>query len=183
MGAVVKRYKVIKNFLSKEEVKIGSHYFNLMHKRNFTNFEFTKQSNNHDCCFYSDCFTDTILMKKRKKLEKELGLELYPTYAFTRVYTYNSVLDKHLDRAACEISVTLMWDNDNTEWPIFLGGDPIITKPGDAVIYLGCELEHWREPFTGDFQIQTFLHYVNKNGPNKEWKYDKRNFAENPEVV
>ena len=76
-----------------------------------------------------------------------------------------------------------MWDNDNTEWPIFLGGDPIITKPGDAVIYLGCELEHWREPFTGDFQIQTFLHYVNKNGPNKEWKYDKRNFAENPEVV
>ena len=37
-----------------------------------------------------------------------------------------------------------------------------------------CEVEHWREEFTGDWQAQTFLHYVNKNGKNKEWFKDKR---------
>jgi hypothetical protein len=31
---------------------------------------------------------------------------------------------------------------------------------------LGCEIEHWREEFKGDWHAQTFLHYVDKNG---EW--------------
>jgi hypothetical protein len=46
-------------------------------------------------------------------------------------------------------------------------------KPGDAVIYLGCEDNHiWRENFEGDFHLQTFLHYVDKNGPNIKHAYD-----------
>jgi hypothetical protein len=47
-------------------------------------------------------------------------------------------------------------------------------EPGDAAIYLGCEVEHWREEFKGDWHAQTFLHYVDKNGLNKEWFKDKR---------
>jgi hypothetical protein len=47
-------------------------------------------------------------------------------------------------------------------------------EPGDAAIYLGCEIEHWREEFKGDWHAQTFLHYVDKNGQNKEWAKDKR---------
>jgi hypothetical protein len=37
-------------------------------------------------------------------------------------------------------------------------------EPGDAAIYSGCEIEHWREEFKGDWHAQTFLHYVDKNG-------------------
>jgi len=47
-------------------------------------------------------------------------------------------------------------------------------KPGQAVVYLGCELEHWRKEFEGDWHAQTFLHYVDANGDNKEWFLDKR---------
>jgi len=35
-------------------------------------------------------------------------------------------------------------------------------------------VEHWREEFKGDWHAQTFLHYVDKNGPNQQWARDKR---------
>ncbi|MGA7235113.1 MAG: hypothetical protein WBY44_05520, partial [Bryobacteraceae bacterium] len=38
----------------------------------------------------------------------------------------------------------------------------------------GCDCYHWREPFAGNHLAQVFLHYVDQNGPNTEWKYDKR---------
>ena len=46
---------------------------------------------------------------------------------------------------------------------------------GDAVMYRGCDIYHWREPYKeGKWQAQVFLHYVDQNGPYAEWKYDKR---------
>jgi hypothetical protein len=46
---------------------------------------------------------------------------------------------------------------------------------GDAVMYRGCDIYHWREAYKeGKWQAQVFLHYVDQNGPHAEWKYDKR---------
>ena len=174
------KYKLIKNFLSKEELEIGSYYFNLKHKKNDLEFDFN-QSNNGDSFFYADNFTETIMMRKLKRMEEETNLKLYPTYSFSRFYTYNSCLKKHRDRPSCEISVTTMWESDGTPWPIYMEGNPIEMSPGDAVIYLGCELDHWRDNFEGDYHIQSFLHYVDKEGPNKDFKYDKRDMKNNPE--
>ena len=44
-------------------------------------------------------------------------------------------------------------------------GVKINLKPGDMLIYSGCDLEHWREPFTGTECGQVFLHY-NQEGTN-----------------
>ena len=45
---------------------------------------------------------------------------------------------------------------------------------GDMLVYSGCELEHWREPFEG-ICGQVFLHYNHVNGPFAEKnKFDKR---------
>ena len=41
---------------------------------------------------------------------------------------------------------------------------PIHMKPGDMIIYRGCELKHWREPFWGKNHAQVFLHYNEKGG-------------------
>ena len=47
-------------------------------------------------------------------------------------------------------------------------GIKINLKPGDMLIYDGCELEHWREPFKGKVCAQVFLHYnINCNKSNK----------------
>jgi hypothetical protein len=89
------------------------------------------------------------------------------------MYTKFADLKKHKDRPSCEISVTVMIDSDGTNWPIFIDGTKIDLEPGDAAIYLGCEVEHWRETFDGDWHAQAFLHYVDQDGPNKDYKFDK----------
>jgi hypothetical protein len=46
-------------------------------------------------------------------------------------------------------------------------------KPGDMIIYRGCELEHWREPYWGKNHAQVFLHY-NEKGGQYDIPYDGR---------
>lgn len=41
---------------------------------------------------------------------------------------------------------------------------PIYLDPGDALIYQGINVLHWRDPFEGLFSKQVFIHYVNRNG-------------------
>jgi hypothetical protein len=55
--------------------------------------------------------------------------------------------------------------------------DPVkcLLNPGDAVIYKGCEVTHWRRKLAkGLINVQFMLHYVDKNGPYTEYKFDGR---------
>jgi hypothetical protein len=116
--------------------------------------------------------------------EKASNLKLYPTYSYARLYTdHGEELKNHRDRPACEISATITLGFEGNVWSIYMGDDEAKTVNvskidmdiGDAVMYRGCDKWHWREPyFEGKWQAQVFLHYVDQNGPHKEWKYDKR---------
>ena len=54
-------------------------------------------------------------------------------------------------------------------------GGRVDLKIGDMLIYSGCDLEHWREPFEGTVCSQVFLHYNHANGPfAKTNLFDKR---------
>ena len=55
-----------------------------------------------------------------------------------------------------------------------MDGNEINLNPGDAAIYLGCEVEHYRDVFKGDWCTQFFIHYVDKEGKNKSFEKDKR---------
>ena len=167
------KYKLIKNFLTQDEIKLLKDYCRIKHRINFDSFDFI-QNNNGDTFFYGDPLMESLMVNKLQLMEKETGLELLPTYAFWRMYSMFADLKKHKDRPSCEISVTVMIGSDGNPWPIFMDGNKIELEPGDAAIYLGCEIEHWREEFKGDWQAQCFLHYVDKNGPNKECFKDKR---------
>ena len=100
-------------------------------------------------------------------MEQKTKLKLTPAYTYARVYKKGDILERHKDRFSCEISTTLNLGGDN--WPIYVEpsgkenkkGVKVNLKPGDMLIYLGCELEHWREPFEGDECVQVFLHYNN----------------------
>jgi hypothetical protein len=187
------KYKLIKNFLNEEEIKLLTDYCRIKHRINFDSFDF-QQNDNGDTFFYGDPLMESLMVNKLNLMQEETGLELFPTYAFWRMYTVNADLKKHKDREACEVSVTVMIGSDGTKWPIYVEPDntkgyfdsnnnyypsdshgiEIDLNPGDALIYSGCELEHWRKEFKGDWHAQTFLHYVDKKGPNKEWFKDKR---------
>ena len=167
------KYKLIKNFLTKEEINLLKDYCRIKHRINFNSFDFT-QNNNGDTYFYGDPIMESLMVNKIELMKKHTGLELLPTYTFWRMYTMFANLEKHKDRESCEISVTVMLGSDGTKWPIFMEGIELNLEPGDAVVYLGCEIEHWREEFKGDWHAQCFLHYVDKNGLNREWFKDKR---------
>ena len=168
------KYKLIKNFLTESELILLQKYVKIKHRTNNTDFD-NAQIDTYDTSLYGDPIMDALLLAKKEKLEKEISLELLPTYSFWRLYTYAAELTKHTDRPSCEVSVTVMIGSCKTyEWPIFMDGTPITINEGDAVVYLGQEVEHYREEFKGDWHAQCFLHYVNKNGKNQEWEADKR---------
>lgn len=126
--------------------------------------------------FGADLSFETLLKIKKIDVEKVTGLELIPTYSFARLYKTGNELQKHKDRPSCEISVTIkLGDTKNFNWPIYINGTPVTLDDGDAVIYKGCEVEHWREKHTvpNYFLGQVFLHYVDKNGPYEKFKYDQ----------
>jgi hypothetical protein len=111
-----------------------------------------------------------LMCEKTAHMNELVEEKLLPTYAYARVYKNGAELTKHIDRPACEVSVTLHLGGDGTLWPIcftrpdgsFVAKD---LKPGEAVIYLGCISEHWREgAFTGQEYGQVFLHYVRSTG-------------------
>ena len=79
------------------------------------------------------------------------------------------------NRPSCEISVTVNINSDKTPWPIYMDGRPVQLEPGEACVYLGEQVEHHREKFLGDWAMQVFMHYVDADGPNKDWYLDRRN--------
>ena len=143
---------------------------------------------------YADMVMETLLVKMLPVMASETGLDLVPTYSYARIYKHGDILKRHKDRPSCEISTTLNLGGD--PWPIYIdgtGADNVIDeqrniiKPnapegtkvllevGDMLVYSGCELEHWREPFEGQVCGQVFLHYNHRNGlfADKN-KFDKR---------
>jgi hypothetical protein len=128
---------------------------------------------------YGDPHLDTLLETVRSRVEHATGFRLLPTYSYLRVYKRGNVLEAHRDRPSAEISMTInLGMSADAPWPIWIAGPkgiaPVSLNPGDGLIYRGCDCYHWREPFDGNHLAQVFLHYVDQNGPNTEWKYDKR---------
>jgi len=143
---------------------------------------------------YADFAMETLLIKVMPVMVKETELNLIPTYSYARVYEQGSILKRHKDRPSCEISTTLNLGGD--PWPIFIdptGSDNVIDEyknimkpnapagvrvdlaPGDMLVYSGCDLEHWREPFEGNVCAQVFLHYNHLDGKfSNENLFDKR---------
>jgi len=125
---------------------------------------------------------DAVLEWMRPELTRLVGFALAPTYSYTRRYAKGEVLTRHVDRAACEISVTV-----SIQIPRGAGPSVIHLKPpgaketmvemmeGDGCVYAGTEVEHWRERFRVDGYIQLFLHFISRRGPHyPEQLYDGR---------
>lgn len=141
---------------------------------------------------------DSILEQLLPKFELATGKKLLPTYSYARLYKNNEELRPHTDRPSCEISATLTigFDSDSP-WGFFIGdytddenSKKFITQqeeikyitnisklemlPGDAVLYSGMNKPHWREKFSGQWHAQVFLHYVDADGPYKNFIFDGR---------
>ena len=133
----------------------------------------------------------------KNEVENILDMRLYPTYYYDRFYFVNQKLERHTDRPACEISVTLQISTNKEEpWDIWFNtykkeNVNILMNNGDSCIYRGCDLPHWRHPLESKYNKfenfyrklkkldddtyhhQVFFHYVNADGPCLQYAFDQ----------
>ena len=194
-----KSYIVIKEAISKELANFVYNYFLIKKQccDTMNNYKWLSPNteewgvyndgqvpNTYSC--YGDTAMETLLLRVKPVMEDLTKLKLTETYSYARIYKKGDILKKHKDRPSCEISTTMNLGGD--EWPIFIEpnknvgvvdekgytpgdtkGQKVILKPGDMLVYRGCDLEHWREKFEGDHCAQVFLHY---NDLDSEFKAD-----------
>ena len=142
----------------------------------------------------------------RMKLEKIIGRLLYNTYYYDRYYFAGQELTPHADRDACEISVSVHvgtnLEGKDADWPfmiktpdtytdkkkttVLVPGEErsVVLKPGDGLLYKGCERPHWREAMPGrkrkvfgknvePYYHQIFFHYVLQDGQRAHCAWDR----------
>jgi Rps23 Pro-64 3,4-dihydroxylase Tpa1-like proline 4-hydroxylase len=119
-----------------------------------------------------------LLCEKTPEVSKILGETVLPTYTYSRVYKNSDILEKHTDRDECEISLTIHLDGDQ-EWSIYLedlNGNPqsFNLKCGDALLYSGCVVPHWRDKYEGNYCNQVFLHYIRSRGSKSSCYFDRK---------
>jgi len=182
----INKYVSVKSIIPTDICRIVTRYALLKEQ-----YEFTPETGEHAQVenaqsVYGDTLMETLMTFMLPHMEKHTGLTLCPTYTYYRVYHPGMILTKHTDRPSCEISTTICMGLDyvnppNFEynWGMYVGENNMIQQqPGDLIIYRGCEVEHWRDPFVSDnssYQVQAFFHYIDKNGPYyPEYAFDKR---------
>lgn len=169
-------YKVVRTLISPEE----AHEISECIKRSPKNNGDEQVPNSHS--YYNLPVCNILLGQLTDKVSELAGKKLRPTYTYCRVCFKGADLKPHKDRPSCEYSVTLNLSQTHP-WIIFMGKRGVTQKPGDGVLYRGCDIEHSRPEFTGDEYVQVFLHYVDSEGPYKDYIYDKQQITENPEPM
>jgi hypothetical protein len=167
-------YLIIPNFISLERSKILSDEFKLYCEKE--NLSGDDQSPNSHSIYNHISFLE-LLCEKTPEVSKLIEETVLPTYSYARVYKEGSVLENHVDRDACEISLTLHLDGDYP-WPIWIETPQkekkfVSLNPGDAMVYLGRIAPHWREEYKGSYYSQVFLHYVRSRGECSYAYFDK----------
>ena len=180
------KYIVVKNVLNlqtieflKIQTKMLEGVLNNSNNSNSSDFLFNDVQIKECFSFYSPLFSESLLVLLQPIIEQIIGKKLLPTYSYIRIYYKNAILEKHTDRNSCEYSASICIKNDIEPWNFWIknihdNNTCISLEEGDLIIYKGNELEHWREKYNNNEHIQFFLHYVNRDGINSEWKYDKR---------
>jgi hypothetical protein len=150
-------------------------YYLRLHSR-VVNQKHPKEDGDKNISIYADPVFETLLLHLQPTLEQLSQQKLIPTYSYFRTYKKGSDLKNHTDRESCEYSTTILLDcsEPNTPWEIFVDKKPFALKLGQGVIYKGIEQEHYRNACPMEYSSHVFLHYVDANGPHKDFAFDKR---------
>jgi hypothetical protein len=129
-------------------------------------------------------------------LQYILGVELYNTYYYDCYYFTGQGLDRHADHDSCKISVSIqISSNTSRPWTFCLQTLEnkeigINIEDGWGIVYMGCNVEHWRDPLKSKYNKaaqlantilrkqddtyyhQIFFHYIMANGTRPHYDYD-----------
>ena len=109
-----------KNFLSEEVRSLLEDHCKIAHKNNKDSFVHLLLLQVIVAFMQSDY--GSFVNTKGPEIEKKIGVELFPTYSYWRMYTKYSYLTKHSDRPSCEYSVSVFIGDNTVEWPFIADG-------------------------------------------------------------
>lgn len=171
-------YVVVRNFVDETTIQTISRYMENKIVRGEWGPDYSEPVTRYS--YYADPLIEVMLRNSTSEVEKMVGEELFPTYSYSRIYLEGEELEKHVDRPSCEVSVTINVAFTGENSPIYMkypgrDANKYYLNPGDAVIYQGCVVEHWRDKLEkNQMNVQFMLHYVKKNGPNSGFALDRR---------
>jgi hypothetical protein len=173
-------FLILRNFVPSFFAMYLREYFDTLKKNN--KLEGGDSQVSLSQCVYGDPAFDTFMLLSTPMVSGAIGIELLPTYTYARIYYNDASLLPHTDREECEHSVSLFLGGEfEKTWPMWMMNKEIHKQPqmialdpGDAVVYQGTKVHHWRDHFEGTSHHQLFMHYVEKNGKFKDKLYDTR---------
>jgi len=135
--------------------------------------------------FWGDSTLDAFHLSVLPEVEAVAGGPLFPTYCYARLYARGDTLRRHHDREACEIVATVHVGHHGAAPPpiCFATGQVVPQRPGDAVVFHGAAIDHWRDTFLGDRFGQVFMNFVRAGGPHRGQALDGRLHAFPPGLV
>ena|ERR1051326_6847501 len=126
--------------------------------------------------FWGDSTLDAFHLTVLPDVEAVAAGRLLPTYCYARLYAYGDTLHRHHDREACEIVTSVHLGHRGSAPPpiCFANGQSVTQRPGDAVVFPGATIDHWRDIFLGDNFGQIFMNFVRADGPHRGQALDGR---------
>lgn len=138
----------------------------------------------------------TFLWGMTPRIGQEVGVALLPTYCYFRTYQHGDVCRVHVDRPACEHSLSLtVAYSDDLPWALAVGceeaapearvtrrgdadfaGERYVEFPmqaGDGVVYRGDRYRHGRvSPNPNRWSLHLFMHWVERGGRHAGQAFD-----------
>jgi len=180
-------FEIVNTAISQETAKLLSTEFEILRRSNFlingrnpSEIGFLNDSMvPKSFSWYSPFCFEALMVLLHSKMEHTIKKKLLPSYSYGRIYYHGADLKKHIDRPSCEYSASITLETDSNLWPIWIddlygNSHEVNLNVGDMIVYKGSVLRHWREPFNGNRQIQAFIHFVDEEGPFKDYVFDRR---------
>jgi hypothetical protein len=180
-------YEIRKKAVSEETCKLLSYEFEMLKDNYYLSNKISAENKfvkndvqvEKSFSWYGAYCFESLLMLMKPHVEEITAKKLYPTYSYARIYYNGAEMEKHRDRPSCQYSATVTIECEKDPWDIWFTDFKNNTKPlklytGDICVYRGDQLDHWRDKFDGQKQIQAFLHYVDSEGEFADKKYDGR---------
>ena len=165
-------YAVLHDAVSPLQMAALRQHFRLLRGEGFFQLD-TEQVKGMREGMYSE-LTSLFFQRQFLNVISEITQEaLKPSYTWVVRYQPGAELARHTDRAQCRWNVSLCVDSSPdlcraNAWPLFLEVDRATTKVmlgmGDAVIYSGTNVPHWRRPLAANQTVTMCLfHYIDEH--------------------
>lgn len=131
---------------------------------------------------YGDPALDTFALMSTPLVSQITSMNTSVCYSECRIYTHDDHVLPHMDAPHLSHTVTMFLGGEYQQlWPMWIQKPDVHKTPqlialeeGDAVIYQGNQVHHWRDHFEGTNYYELTMHFVESHGAYAHHKYDSR---------